>query len=368
MTNLAVIPSDPISAYEAKGTHVWCERYYNPAGHFDKVYLFSPLEKEEKFQYGMQTIPTSPKELPQRLEKYQADILRAYGGYWPCDMACRNRHPRVPVVVSVHDTNPEELYNGIKFADVVFCMSKSVRDLVLTKFKHPDRAWILPNRYDENIFKPQGDFSLPKIDAMCPWEKRLLCIGRLSEQKNQDTLIRALPLLGESYGCLFIGRNDKETLEELARSLGVADQCRFVPSVANDILPQYYCWADAMVTPSRWEGFGIVFIEALACGAVVVTSDVGPMNEYITDGENGLLVADYESPEALAKKIRIACESTELREKMQQQGPKSVLRFERQQIDALEVEYYNCVLSMREELLNDRKIISRIKYFFTKHS
>jgi malonyl-CoA O-methyltransferase len=372
MAILSVIPSDPISAYEAKGTHVWAERYYNPGKYFETVYLLSPLEKREVTQYGMQTIPTQPKELKKRLRELPVDLIRAYGGYWACDMACKNKVAGVPVVVSVHDTNPQELYDSIRHADYVFCMSRAVRDLVLTKFPDPARVWILPNRYDASMMYPiaGGDFS--DLDPQCPHRYKLLCVGRLSEQKNQDNLVRALKHLGPDYGCLFIGRNDPDQLQALAAELGVTEQCHFLPSVRNDELVRYYHWADAMVTPSRWEGFGIVFIEALACGAVVVTSNVGPMNEYIRHEENGLLVDRYEDPQALAETVVRACTDSALRARLRAAGPGSVAQFERAHVDAIEVAYYRRILAekpiYREGSQYPERCVRRAVRWLERHS
>ncbi len=345
MAVLAVIPSDPMSAYEAVGCHVWAERYYNPGKFFEKVYLFSPLEKKVIRQYGMETVPTLPKELKRNLGRFGVDLVRAYGGYWACDMGCKNKAKGVPVVVSVHDTNPDELYDSIRRADYVFCMSEAVRDLVLTKFRDPERVWILPNRYDREVMRPMEGEDFSDLDAAHPWRRRLLCVGRLSEQKNQDNLIEALALLGEDYGCVFVGRNDPAEYEKIAREKGVAERCHFLPSVRNDLLARYYNWADAMTTPSRWEGFGIVFIEALACGAVVVTSNVRPMSEYIEHGQNGLLVDRYEDPAALAESIERACTDEGLRERVRRRAPGSVERYERRRVDALEVDYYRRILA-----------------------
>ena len=359
MAVLSVIPSDPMSAYEAVGCHVWAEAYYNPEKFFEKVYLFSPLEKENIIQYGMRTIPTQPKELKGKIRLHKPDLVRAYGGYWACDMACRNKVGGTPVVVSVHDTNPDELYDSIRRADYVFCMSQAVRDLVLTKFPDPDRVWILPNRYDREVMRPLPEEDFSDLDAEHPWRYRLLCVGRLSEQKNQDNLIEALALLGPEYGCVFVGRNDPSVYKEQALRKGVASRCRFVESVRNDHLARYYNWADAMVTPSRWEGFGIVFIEALACGAVVVSSDVRPMSEYIQHGENGLLVDRYEDPEALAASIELACTDQDLRARFRERAPGSVERFERRRVDALEVAYYRRILAERSFLKKRTKLYAQ---------
>lgn len=349
MAILAVVPSDPMSAYEAKGTHVWCERYYNPAKYFEKVFLFSPLEKQEVFQYGMQTIPTPAQRLRSRLREHKIDVVRAYGGYWACDYACRHKVRRIPVVVSVHDTNPQELYPSIRRADYVFCMSEAVRDLVLTRFRRPDRAWILPNRYDKAVMRPMPGEDFSDLDSGFPWKRRLLCVGRLAEQKNQDNVVRALAALGPDYGCVFVGRNDPASLKKLAEENGVTERCRFVPSVRNDLLARYYNWADAMVTPSRWEGFGVVFIEALACGAVVATSNVRPMSEYIAHEDNGLLIDDYENPRAIADAVRRACEDESLRTRLRERAPGSVERFERAEVDGLEASYYERILDERKE-------------------
>ena len=94
------------------------------------------------------------------------------------------------------------------------------------------------------------------------------------------TVIRSLPALGNEYALISVGRGDRGLYEDLARSLGVGTQCFFVDSVPNHELPRFYSFVDCMCTPSRWEGFGIVFIEALACEAMVVTSDIEPMREY----------------------------------------------------------------------------------------
>ena len=59
MKKLVVIPSDPIHAYEAKGTSSWIKDYYNPQGYFDEVYVLSPLEKNKTEKYGLKIIPVS---------------------------------------------------------------------------------------------------------------------------------------------------------------------------------------------------------------------------------------------------------------------------------------------------------------------
>lgn len=347
MKKLAVIPSDPIEAYLKAGySRSYLEDYYNPCKLFDQVYLLSPLEQDNQNLLGMIVKQTRARHLRKRLRELGINVVRAYGGYWACDMACNNKVNGVPVVVSVHDTNPKLLHNSIKNADVVLCMSDAVKKLVLKKFKKPDRVWILPNRVDFDIMRSYLENELEDLDIEYPFKYRILHVGRKADQKNLHTPIRALKILGNEYCLLAVGRGDNDMYIKLAKEQGVTERCYFIESIENEELARYYSWADCMCTPSRWEGFGIVFIEALACGAVVVTSDIAPMNEYIKHMENGLLVKDYENPEALAEMIKIACTDKRTREALKRNTRESVKRFEKSRIDKLEADYYQKVLAM----------------------
>lgn len=349
MRRLAVIPSDPIEAYLNKGyDKEWLKDYYNPCNFFDKVYLLSPLEENNPNLLGMEVIRTQPRELKKRLKQLNINMVRAYGGHWSCDMACNNKVSRVPVIVSIHDTNPELLHNSIKNADIVFCMSNIVRELVLKKFNKPDRVWILPNRVNFNIMYPYPAEKLADLNNKYPFKYKILHVGRKTEEKNLDTLIKALKILGNEYCMLAVGKGDTEKYIKLAGEEKVIEQCFFIESIENKELARYYSWADCMCTPSRWEGFGIVFIEALACESVVVTSDIAPMNEYIKHMENGILVKEYENPKALADIIKIACCDEKIRNIVKKNARKSVEKFEKSRIDKLEVSYYEKILKMKQ--------------------
>jgi glycosyltransferase involved in cell wall biosynthesis len=347
VARLAVIPSDPIEAYKRKGTTSWLKDYYNPLHFFEEVYLLSPLEEKEGNEFSMNIIPTKSKQLKSRLKALGIDLVRAYGGYWACDMACQNKVKGVPVVVSVHDTNSKLLHDSIMKADVVFCVSEAVRKLVLTKVKAPDMVWLLPNRVNFDIMRPYPRDELASLDTEYPFKYKILHVGRKSVEKNLDTLIKALKMLGKEYCLLAVGRGNTDQYVNLAKEYGVMEQCYFIESIPNEDLARYYSWADCMCTPSRWEGFGVVFIEALACEAVTVTSNIAPMNEYIIHGENGLLIKDYENPHTLADIIKVACTDIQLRSTIKKNTRKSVERFEKNRIDQREVDYYKKILAMK---------------------
>jgi len=348
LLRLAVIPSDPIKAYKAAGYANWLEDYYNPLKFFDKVFLLSPKEKKIKKEFGMIILPTSFNQFKKRIKNLKIDIIRAYGGHWACDMACLNKLNNIPIVVSIHDTNREYLHDSIKYADIILCVSKIVRKLVLTKKPNPERVWLLPNRVDFKIMRRYTSEECEDLNKKYGGKYRILHVGRKSRQKNLDTVIKALPFLGKDYVLLAVGRGKKKQYIKLAEKLGVYDQCYFIDSLANTELARYYSWADCLCNPSRWEGFGIIFIEALACGAIVITSDIPPMNEYIEFGKNGLLLKEYENPVEMAKMIQIACTDHQLRTRIRENARESVRKFAKNKIDKLEVEYYKKILKMKQ--------------------
>ena len=358
---LAVIPTDPIEAYKQKGTSSWLEDYYNPGRFAGEVYALSPFEDREHFEFGMHIIPTRPEQLRHRIKTLNIDLVRAYGGYTACEMACDNKIAGVPVVVSVHDTDPNILFDSIKKADVVYCVSNTVRNLVLSKFGDPSRAWLLSNRVNFNVMKPSGREELAPLKVSHPFKYNILHVGRKTRQKNLDTLLLALKELGDDYGLIAIGKNDSCAHQGLAERYGVQKRCTFIESIPNEQLPLYYSFADCMCTPSRWEGFGLAFIEALACETVVVTSDIAPMNEFISDEHNGILVKEYEQSTPLAAAIVKACTDRDLRKKIKSNARPSVYKFEKNQIDSLESSYYSKVLAMNAAGMFKRRIFERIK-------
>lgn len=134
----------------------------------------------------------------------------------------------------------------------------------------------------------------------------VLCVGRLSRNKGQDVLIRALSIL-RKRGCAvsveFVGEGPERTrLQSFARECGVEDLCRFGGQRRHsDVLSQM---AEAVLTvlPSRSDNCPLVTIESLAVGTPLIASRVGGLPEIVFDGRNGFLVPP-DDPEALAERV-----------------------------------------------------------------
>ena len=135
-------------------------------------------------------------------------------------------------------------------------------------------------------------------------------ISRLVPRKGFDTAIRAVALLKQSRPNLVLviagGGRDRERLERLAIELGAP--VRFLGRVDHDDLPLLYGCADiyTMLCRNRWggleqEGFGIVFLEAAACGVVQVAGNSGGAAEAVADGETGIVISEPDDHRKVAK-------------------------------------------------------------------
>ncbi|MCC6445391.1 MAG: glycosyltransferase family 4 protein [Armatimonadetes bacterium] len=343
---LVVVPTDSIATYEKAG-YDWLGRYFNPQGLFEEVYALSPKESGERTVQGIRFIGAADREFKGKLKALKPDVVRAYGGFWPADLVCRNRLPGVPVLVSVHDTNPDLLHRSVLYADMVICMSKVVARKVEEIGTSPERIRILPNRVDTNAFRPIRDRALLEpVASRFPPGRHILHIGRRTDQKNADTLIRALALLPPDYACIFVGLGDNAPYIALSEEVGVSDRCVWIDAVKNAELPLWYSWADCLCVPSRWEGFGIIFIEAAACGAPIVTSDIAPMNEFLRRDESACLVKDYENPQSLAAAIRKICEDKPYRNALSAGAVQMARQFDVSVVDEMEAALYREALSL----------------------
>jgi glycosyltransferase involved in cell wall biosynthesis len=115
-------------------------------------------------------------------------------------------------------------------------------------------------------------------------------------------------------------------MEQQAQELGCADAVTGAGRQPQESLPQYYGEMDIVLMPSRIEGFGLTAIEAMACGCVVVASDVGGLTEVVSDGVCGLLHST-EDVHDMASKISSLIASPELYRSLQKNALQHVQKF-----------------------------------------
>jgi D-inositol-3-phosphate glycosyltransferase len=179
----------------------------------------------------------------------------------------------------------------------------------------PDRIRIVPPGVDANVFRPR-----PRHEARA----RLglgagplaLFVGRLQPHKGPEVAVRAvaearrraphldlgLVVVGDPSG----GRpGEVARLREEAVRRGIGERVTFLPAMPHESLGDVYSAADVLLMPSRSESFGLVALEAQACGTPVVASGVGGLRVTVADGESGFLVPGHDPAEHASRLLRV---------------------------------------------------------------
>ncbi|MBM3189515.1 MAG: glycosyltransferase family 1 protein [Chloroflexi bacterium] len=188
----------------------------------------------------------------------------------------------------------------------------------------PDESKIvvIPCGVNLERFRPIERAAARKHLGLEDGRELLLFVGRLDPVKGLDVLLEAMceltrnlrPARAQDLSLAVIGgdreshlealMSDLKCLQEIRQELGLEDLVVFIGSRAQEELPYYYSAALACVMPSLYESFGMVALEAMACGTPVIASRVGGLTFTVRDGETGFLVPEKD-PKALAQKLEL---------------------------------------------------------------
>jgi len=248
----------------------------------------------------------------------------------------------LPLVVTLHSLEPlrpwkaDQLGSGylvsswaereaVEQADRVIAVSAQMREDILANFRvDPGRVVVIHNGVDAQAFaRTDRRDALDRHGAREPY---VLFVGRISEQKGIFPLLAAARALPDGVQ-LVLCASSPDTPELRARleaAVAGRPQIRWIDAMLPvDEVVQLQSHAAAFVCPSIYEPFGLINLEAMACGTAVVASRVGGIPEVVVDGETGLLVAPGDVP-ALAQALRRVLTDRELAARMGAAGRRRV--------------------------------------------
>ncbi len=312
--------------------------------------LITSLGKE--YDHGIRTVKASdptisipPKRLYGNCIRYSVNTMRfALEGYdiidanghlslLPCFMASKlSGRPAVATIHDVYGSSWKSMYKSPlsfagKYAERFLC-KLPYRKLVLLNNTTKKRL-ISMGVPEERISVIYSGIDTKKIDSVKSGRKsgdRVLYVGRLAPQKNLDILIRAFSMLNNKASLRIVGDGSESgRLRSLSNSLGI--DVEFVGKVSNERAIREMKEASILALTSSRENFGIVPLEAMRCGAVVVsTRTEGPV-DYIRDGKNGFL-ANIGDVKRVADKMDLLLSDKGLMSRMRRNGFRTSSEFD----------------------------------------
>lgn len=205
----------------------------------------------------------------------------------------------------------------------------TVRELETRMSVPKEKICLIHNGVDVGRYRPVAPVVDVRTKHGLEGKRIILSVGRQVARKGFDRVIEALPtILGSCPDAhyLVVGQGDyRSKLEALVADLGLAAHVTFAGPVPSAELASYYQSCDMFAMPNRTmpdgdtEGFGLVFLEANACGKAVVAGRAGGAVEAVIDGDNGILV-DGESTDAIAEAILRILMDDVLRTRLEEGG------------------------------------------------
>jgi len=259
-------------------------------------------------------------EVPRLHRERPIDVIHAHAAL-PCGQAAAllSRHLNIPFVVTLHGLDvfntcfrggvpaawrrraSIEVYSA---ARTVICISERVQRLLRDGMREDDqntnvriadvRSTVVYNGTDTSFFSPAPAGTALRL------EKEILIVGNLLAGKGHELVLRAIGQLETFFPqlrCRVIGEGpDRARFEALARELGIAQRVQFEGRKSRAEVADAMRACSVFVLPSRYEGLGCAYLEAMACGKPVVACRGQGIDEIIEHGKNGWLIPNWRTP------------------------------------------------------------------------
>jgi len=248
---------------------------------------------------------------------------------------------KVPYIILLHGFDMEYLKSRfffdrflarlyLKHAKLILVNSLATKQRAMSNGIVPSRIKVLNPGVDANYFKKKESVKSYQDKFKLNGKRVVLTVSRLVERKGHKYVIEAVAMLKNeipNIHYLIVGNGpEKNKLVEYVHRIGVSDKVSFVDPAQDDELPYYYSLAEVFVMPALaegndYEGFGMVYLEANACGLPVIGFKSGGVEDAIIDGETGVLVKEKDV-QGLSGAIKQLLQDNAMRVKMGEAGRK----------------------------------------------
>jgi phosphatidyl-myo-inositol dimannoside synthase len=263
-------------------------------------------------------------------------VVAAHPNLGPVVQAMRIAAPKMKSVICTHGIEVWEALPGMRRsamrrADAVLAPTQDTANHVASQQEVArERIRVLPWALDPQFEELVSTVSKTRVPSSYPAGRVILTVGRWNSAeryKGMDTLITALPRLlahRSDVQLALVGEgDDRSWLEDLADKNGVQRHVHFLSGLSYAELAACYSACEIFALPSRGEGFGLVYLEAMACGKPVIGGAHGGAPEIIQDGVTGYLVPHGDAVQ-LATSIETLLRDPELARKMGERGKQRV--------------------------------------------
>ncbi|MBL7162627.1 MAG: glycosyltransferase [Anaerolineales bacterium] len=336
-----------------------------------------PLPKQELAEH----IPTFVEHILDFAEKknFQYDLIHSH--YWMSGIAARDLQAAwgVPVVHMFHtlglmkqriaqnsleaegDYRIEGEQEVLKLADRIVAATIAEKAQLQWLYQaDTEKIEVIPPGVDTCHFYPIPSDEAKEYIGISPDDRMLLFVGRIEPLKGIDIIIQAIGLMGragtlvDNHLCLsiiggdpYVSReamtDEMSRLQALSTENGLNDFVAFLGRRSQETLPYYYSAADVVIMPSHYESFGMVALEAMACGTPVVASQVGGLAFLVQDGETGYHI-NVGDMDALSERLTTLLEDRDIRERLSKQAAAFAQDYAWENIAARMIDLYDEVL------------------------
>ncbi len=242
------------------------------------------------------------------------------------------RKNKIPIVLTLQEGDSEEHLKFGRFGLIGFSWKfvlkntnflTGISNFLIDRAKkngYKGQTFLVPNGVDLEVFS--RDIDEDKIDSLKKiLDKKendifLVTTGRLTYKNANDDVIKALTKLKPNINFIIIGKgNEGYRLQKLAEECGVEKRVKFLGFIDYKNIPEYFSVCDIFIRPSRSEGFGNSFIEAMASRLPVVGTPVGGIVDFLSDRDTGIFCSP-DNPQSIVKAVNLILEDNLLRKKI----------------------------------------------------